>query len=126
MRAGRSAACPPAGSGRCHCGVWKYPWGPDGIFVYGGAHCYPAGVIPLDLATLSRNSRGVTLFSQNLHKKFRGSFSLVFDRTKGRCFSSELSQYASNDRFAKLDTHNCSERTLSRIAFMVRIRGRSG
>jgi hypothetical protein len=69
---------------------------------------------------------GCHVFFTELSPKNFGIFSLVFDRTKGRCFSSELSQYASNDRFAKLDTHNCSERTLSRIAFMVRIRGRSG
>jgi hypothetical protein len=51
--------------------------GPDGIFVYGGARCNPAGVSQ-DLPILSRIHEVVTLFSQNFHKKFR-IFSLHAD-----------------------------------------------
>jgi hypothetical protein len=74
MRAGRSAACPPAGSGRCHCGVWKYPWGPDGIFVYGGAHCYPAGVSPWT----SPLCQGIHEVSRFFHRTFTKNFGDLF------------------------------------------------
>jgi hypothetical protein len=66
------------------------------------------------------------VFFTELSQKISGSFHSFSIEQRDVAFPLSSAQYASNDRFAKLDTHNCSERTLSRIAFMVRIRGRSG
>jgi hypothetical protein len=77
MRADRRPARAPAADDAI-AGVWKYPWGPDGIFVYGGARCYPAGVSPWTSPLCHGIHRSARFFHRTFTKNFR-IFSLHAD-----------------------------------------------
>ena len=52
----------------------EHPWGPDGIFVYGGARCNPARGIPMDFTYFVTRFTKILRFFHIIFTKFSGSF----------------------------------------------------